>query len=100
MDSQNDEIVNLLAVSQENFRYALNGSGASALHEIIVEEPRTTWEDIEGLENVKGELKEFIQYSEEVWRTFPKFATTLSHGVHFYGPPGCGKFVYLFQMIS
>ncbi|CAF1415163.1 unnamed protein product [Rotaria sordida] len=95
MDLQKDtidaEVLNSLVVTQENFRFALNQSNPSALHEIVVEEPRTTWEDIGGLENVKRELQEHVQYYVGHPRKFLKFDTTSSHGVLFFGPPGCGK---------
>ncbi|CAF3770814.1 unnamed protein product [Rotaria sp. Silwood1] len=95
MDLQKDtidaEVLNSLAFTQENFRFALNQSNPSALHEIVVEEPRTTWEDIGGLENVKPELQEYVQYYVGHPKKFLKFDTTSSHGVLFYGPSGCGK---------
>ncbi|CAM4741138.1 unnamed protein product [Rotaria magnacalcarata] len=80
-----------LFVTQENFRFELNQSNPSALHEIVIEEPRTTWEDIGGLENVKRELQRHVQYYDGHPRKFLKFDTTSSHGVLFFGPPGCGK---------
>ncbi|CAM4883143.1 unnamed protein product [Rotaria socialis] len=95
MDLQKDtidvELLNSLVVTQENFRFALNQSNPSALHEIVIEEPRTTWEDIVGLENVKCELQRHVQYYDGHPRKFLKFDTTSSHGVLFFGPPGCGK---------
>ena len=50
-----------------------------------------TWEDIGGLENVKRELQELVQYPVEHPDKFLKFGMTPSKGVLFYGPPGCGK---------
>ncbi|CAF2101404.1 unnamed protein product [Rotaria magnacalcarata] len=95
MDLQKDtidvELLNSLVVTQENFRFALNQSNPSALHEIVIEEPRTTWADIGGLENVKCELQRHVQYYDGHPRKFLKFDTTSSHGVLFFGPPGCGK---------
>ena len=53
--------------------------------------PNTTWEDIGGLEGVKRELQELIQYPVEHPEKFEKFGMSPSKGVLFYGPPGCGK---------
>jgi len=50
-----------------------------------------TWEDIGGLETVKRELQELVQYPVEHPDKFLKFGMTPSKGVLFYGPPGCGK---------
>jgi len=85
------EVLGSLAVSQENFKWALGQSNPSALRETVVEVPNVTWEDIGGLENVKRELQELVQYPVEHPEKFLKFGMTPSRGVLFYGPPGCGK---------
>jgi len=91
-DEQIDaEVLDSLAVSQENFRWALGKSNPSALRETAVEVPSVTWEDIGGLEKVKKELQELVQYPVEHPDKFLKFGMTPSKGVLFYGPPGCGK---------
>ncbi|KAF4525325.1 hypothetical protein B566_EDAN013186 [Ephemera danica] len=91
-DDQIDaEVLNSLAVTMDNFRYAMTKSSPSALRETIVEVPNVTWEDIGGLENVKRELQELVQYPVEHPDKFLKFGMQPSRGVLFYGPPGCGK---------
>jgi transitional endoplasmic reticulum ATPase len=90
-DTIDAEVLNLLVVTQENFRDTLNQSNPSALREIVVEKPGTTCEDIGGLENVKSELQELIQHHFGLPKKFIKFNTMSSRGVLFYGPPGCGK---------
>ncbi|PWZ46097.1 Cell division control protein 48 D [Zea mays] len=57
----------------------------------VVEVPNVSWEDIGGLENVKGELQETVQYPVEHPEKFEKFGMSRSKGVLFYGHPGCGK---------
>ncbi|BES91303.1 transitional endoplasmic reticulum ATPase [Nesidiocoris tenuis] len=85
------EVLDSLAVSMENFRYAMSKSSPSALRETVVEVPNVTWDDIGGLENVKKELQELVQYPVEHPEKFLKFGMQPSRGVLFYGPPGCGK---------
>jgi transitional endoplasmic reticulum ATPase len=85
------EILESMAVTQEHFRTALGVSNPSALRETVVEVPNVTWEDIGGLEGVKRELKETVQYPVEHPEKFKKFGMSPSKGVLFYGPPGCGK---------
>jgi len=63
----------------------------SALRETVVETPNINWNDIGGLENVKRELQELVQYPVEHPDKFLKFGMQPSRGVLFYGPPGCGK---------
>merc|ERR1711874_714553 len=90
-DTIDAEILDSLAVSMENFRFAMGKSTPSALRETVVEVPNITWEDIGGLDDVKRELRELVQYPVEHPDKFLKFGMTPSKGVLFYGPPGCGK---------
>ncbi|KAI8980481.1 transitional endoplasmic reticulum ATPase [Pilobolus umbonatus] len=85
------EVLDSLAVTMENFRYALGVSNPSALRETVVEVPTVKWSDIGGLENVKQELQETVQYPVEHPEKFLKFGMSPSKGVLFYGPPGTGK---------
>uniref|UniRef100_A0A7S0MQC1 Vesicle-fusing ATPase n=1 Tax=Pyramimonas obovata TaxID=1411642 RepID=A0A7S0MQC1_9CHLO len=90
-DTIDAEILDSMAVTNENFTTALGISNPSALRETVVEVPNTTWVDIGGLENVKRELQETVQYPVEHPEKFEKFGMSPSKGVLFYGPPGCGK---------
>jgi len=85
------EVLDSLSVTMDHFRAALGVCNPSALRETVVETPNTTWEDIGGLENVKRELKELVQYPVEHPEMYHKFGMEPSKGVLFYGPPGCGK---------
>jgi transitional endoplasmic reticulum ATPase len=75
----------------DHFRYALTTQSPSSLRETVVEVPNVSWDDIGGLENVKRELQELVQYPVEFPEKFEKFGMPPSKGVLFYGPPGCGK---------
>merc|ERR1712020_42349 len=66
-------------------------STPSAIRETVVETPNVSWDDIGGLQNVKKELQELVQYPVEHPEKFLKFGMQPSRGVLFYGPPGCGK---------
>merc|ERR1711920_300983 len=90
-DEIDAEILDAMAVSQEHFRTALGTSNPSALRETVVEVPNVTWDDIGGLEGVKRELQEVVQYPVNFPEKFEKFGMSPSKGVLFYGPPGCGK---------
>lgn len=85
------EVLNSMAVTNDHFSGALGTSTASALRETIVEVPNVSWKDIGGLESVKRELQETVQYPVEHPEKFEKFGMSPSRGVLFYGPPGCGK---------
>ncbi|GMS81470.1 hypothetical protein PENTCL1PPCAC_3645, partial [Pristionchus entomophagus] len=90
-DTIDAEVLNSLSVTMENFRFALGKAAPSALRETVVETPNVTWTDIGGLQNVKRELQELVQYPVEHPEKYLKFGMQPSRGVLFYGPPGCGK---------
>uniref|UniRef100_A0A3Q3XBN7 Transitional endoplasmic reticulum ATPase n=1 Tax=Mola mola TaxID=94237 RepID=A0A3Q3XBN7_MOLML len=85
------DLLNSLAVTMDDFQWALSQSNPSALRETVAEVPQVNWQDIGGLDEVKRELQELVQYPVEYPDKFLKFGMTPSRGVLFYGPPGCGK---------
>merc|ERR1719186_619499 len=90
-DTIDAEVLDSLAVTMEDFRYAMGKSTPSAIRECVVEVPTVTWNDVGGLTNVKRELQELVQYPVEHPEKFLKFGMMPSKGVFFYGPPACGK---------
>ncbi|KAJ7241193.1 P-loop containing nucleoside triphosphate hydrolase protein, partial [Mycena haematopus] len=90
-DTIDAEVLDSLGVTMDNFRFALGTSNPSALHETVVEVPTVKWDDVGGLEKVKQELQETVQYPVEHPEKFIKYGMSPSKGVLFYGPPGTGK---------
>ena len=84
-DTIDAEVLGSLAVTMADFRYAMGKSTPSALGECVVEMPTVTWKDMGGLENVKRELQELVQYPVEHPEKFLKFGMMPSRGVLFYG---------------
>ncbi|CAF4298558.1 unnamed protein product, partial [Adineta steineri] len=70
---------------------ALNETYPSVLHETVLEFTTTRWEDIGGLECVKGDVERLAQYRLNQYEEFRKFGMTPSRCVLLYGLPGCGK---------
>jgi transitional endoplasmic reticulum ATPase len=85
------EVLSSLEVNKEDFRHAIGITNPSTLRESLVEVPNVSWSDVGGLEDVKRELHETVQYPLEHASKFEKFGMQPSKGVLFYGPPGCGK---------
>ncbi|KAL6900849.1 hypothetical protein ACP4OV_005525 [Aristida adscensionis] len=86
------EVLNSLSVCNDHLKHAMEVTKPSALRETgLVEVPKVSWEDIGGLEDVKLELQETVQYPVEHPEMFEMFGMSPSRGVLFYGPPGCGK---------
>jgi transitional endoplasmic reticulum ATPase len=84
-------ILQEMAVTMDHFRSALRTSNPSSIKDAIVEVPDIRWEDIGGLESVKKELRETVEYPLRRPDLYAKFNRNPSRGVLFYGPPGCGK---------
>lgn len=85
------EVLDSLGVTMDNFRFALGISNPSALRETVVQSVNVTWDDIGGLEHIKEELKETVEYPVLHPEMYTKFGLSPSKGVLFYGPPGTGK---------
>ena len=86
------EVLDSMCVTMDHFRTALkNSKGPSNIRESYVEVPNIRWIDIGGLEDVKQELKETVEYPLKYPDLFARFKREPSRGVLFYGPPGCGK---------
>jgi transitional endoplasmic reticulum ATPase len=90
-DTIDAEVLASMAVTQDHFKYSLGQANPSSLRETVVEVPNVSWKDIGGLEDVKRELRELVQFPVEHPEMFEKFGMQPSKGVLFYGPPGCGK---------
>lgn len=90
-DTIDAEVLDSLGVTMDNFRFALGISNPSALRETVVQSVNVTWDDIGGLEKIKEELKETVEYPVLHPEMYTKFGLSPSKGVLFYGPPGTGK---------
>lgn len=90
-DTIDAEVLDSLGVTMDNFKFALGNSNPSALRETVVENVNVTWDDIGGLDGIKSELKETVEYPVLHPDQYQKFGLAPSKGVLFYGPPGTGK---------
>jgi len=64
--------------------------GKSKAKLFLDNKPRVTFRDVAGVEEVKDELKEIIEFLKNP-RRFTKFGAKIPKGVLLVGPPGCGK---------
>ncbi|MHA1513183.1 MAG: CDC48 family AAA ATPase [Candidatus Hodarchaeales archaeon] len=85
------ELLNQISVTSNDFELALKGIKPSALREVFIDIPSIRWSDIGGLELIKQQLKEVIE-----WPTiFPSFYEYMGNespsGILLSGPPGTGK---------
>ncbi len=86
-----EEILKNLKVSQQDFKEALKVVRPSAMREVLVETPNVRWKDIGGLDEVKQELREAIEWPLKYPKAFKRLGIKPPKGVLLYGPPGTGK---------
>ncbi|MBU1260421.1 CDC48 family AAA ATPase [bacterium] len=80
-----------LEITMDNFLEALKEIEPSAIREVFVEVPDVKWTDVGGLENIKQELKEAIEWPLKYPDVFKKANTNPPKGILLYGKPGTGK---------
>ena len=85
------ELLDSIKVTMEDFREALKGIEPSALREVLVEIPMVTWSDVGGLDDVKREVVEAVEWPLLYPEKFRKFGIKPLRGILLYGPPGTGK---------
>ncbi len=85
------ETLEKLIVHHEDFTDALKVVRPSAMREVLVETPNVSWEDVGGLDSVRQELREAIEWPLKFPETFKRMGIRPSRGILLYGPPGTGK---------
>ncbi|MBW3022355.1 CDC48 family AAA ATPase, partial [Candidatus Woesearchaeota archaeon] len=85
------EILEKLVITQKDFRSALKVVRPSAMREVLVEVPNIKWSDIGGLEDVKQELKEAVEWPLKQPDAFKRLGIRPPRGILLYGAPGTGK---------
>ena len=85
------EILEKLVIRHEDFIDALKSVRPSAMREVLVETPNVDWEDVGGLDKVKEELREAVEWPLKFPETFKRMGIRPSRGILLYGPPGTGK---------
>ncbi len=90
-DSVPAAILNKIIVNMNDFQESLKEIEPSAMREVLVEVPNVRWTDIGGLEEVKEELQEAIEWPLKYPEIFDHMNTSPPKGVLLYGPPGTGK---------
>ncbi|HLD97813.1 MAG TPA: CDC48 family AAA ATPase [Candidatus Nanoarchaeia archaeon] len=86
-----EEILSQLKVTEKDFQEALKVVRPSAMREVLVETPNTKWSDVGGLEKVKRELKEAVEWPLQHPEAFVRVGIRPPRGILLYGPPGTGK---------
>ena len=95
LDLDEDEIaadvLDTIAVTDDDFREALRGIEPSAMREVFVDTPDVSWDDVGGLDDAKARLQETIQWPMAHSDAYDRVGLDPSTGVLLHGPPGTGK---------
>ncbi|MCK4310145.1 MAG: AAA family ATPase, partial [Methanomicrobia archaeon] len=85
------EVLEKIRVTKKDFEESLKVVEPSAMREVFVQTPNVKWDDIGGLQKVKEELRESVEWPLKYPERFKKMGIRPPKGIFLYGPPGCGK---------
>jgi transitional endoplasmic reticulum ATPase len=93
LDNAASSYEQLLAVEVDmaDFAAALREVEPSALREVFIEVPDVSWDDVGGLDDVKRELREIVEWPLIHADLFRQAHVRSPRGVLLHGPPGAGK---------
>jgi len=76
---------------KRSFKKALKIIRPSAMREILVEVPNVTWKDIGGMDDLKKQLQQAVEWPVKYAEKFKRLDIKPPRGLLMYGPPGCSK---------
>ncbi|MBI2046733.1 AAA family ATPase, partial [Candidatus Pacearchaeota archaeon] len=86
-----EDVLKELKVTDADFKEALKTVRPSAMREVLVETPNVKWNDVGGMDSVKQELKEAVEWPLKYPGSFTRMGIRPPRGILLYGPPGTGK---------
>jgi transitional endoplasmic reticulum ATPase len=84
-------VLEKMEVRMEDFINAYKEVTPTAMREVYIEVPTVHWTDIGGLEGVKQELREAVEWPIKTPEIFERMGIRPPKGIMLFGPPGCGK---------
>ncbi len=90
-DRLSPETLDKLVVTMADFEDALKDVMPSAMREVYLETPDVKWADIGGLEGVKKELQEAVEWPLKYPDLYDKIGYSMPKGILLYGTSGTGK---------
>src|SRR6188474_2157221 len=85
------EVLNKLIVTRADFDNAVKEVTPSAMREVYLESPDVPWSAIGGLEEVKRELQEAVEWPLRYPELYTKLGHSMPKGLLMHGPSGTGK---------
>ena len=90
-DKISSEILQKIEITSDDFREALKEVRPSALREVQVQIPDVNWDDVGGLDELKDELREAVEWPVKHKEAYDYVDVEAPKGVLLHGPPGTGK---------
>ena len=90
-DRLSPETLDKLVVTMGDFRGALKDVMPSAMREVYLETPDVKWSEIGGLEKVKQELQEAVEWPMKYPDLYHRTGYKMPKGILLYGASGTGK---------
>mgnify|MGYP000128464613 FL=1 len=90
-DKISSEILQKIEINNDDFREALKEVRPSALREVQVQIPDVNWDDVGGLDELKDELREAVEWPVKHKEAYDYVDVEAPKGVLLHGPPGTGK---------
>ena len=84
-------VLEKMTILMEDFMNAYKEITPTAMREVYIEIPTVHWDQIGGLEEVKEELREAVEWPIKNPELFERMGIRPPKGILLYGPPGCGK---------
>src|SRR5438067_6459297 len=85
------EVLDKLIITMSDFEGAIKDVMPSAMREVYLESPDVSWKDIGGLEEVKRELQEAVEWPMRYPEMYKKLGHAIPKGILLHGPSGTGK---------
>ena len=80
-----------LVITMNDFDNAIKDIMPSAMREVYLESPDIPWTEIGGLEEVKRELQEAVEWPLRYPNLYKELGHTIPKGILLHGPSGTGK---------
>ncbi len=85
------EILEKMVVKEDDFLSAYREITPTAMREVYVEVPSVHWKEVGGLDRIKNELIQSVEWPLKKPEVFKRMGIKPPRGILLYGPPGCGK---------
>src|SRR5213594_303802 len=85
------ETLDKLIVTEDDFQNALKEVTPSGMREVFIENPDVSWDEVGGLEAVKRELQEAVEWPMKYPTLYSKLGHRMPRGILLHGPSGTGK---------